>query len=167
MILDANLRSLEMPDLRVLPEWVDINGHMNVAFYVLAFDRGVDTFMSRIGITPTYIQRHRASVFTLEIHVNYFRELCLGDPIRIDCQLLDFDSKRVHYFLRMFNAEKHYIAATSEQIIIHVDLKTRRSCPFPEDVRLLTGQLMDEHQRLPWPEECGHTIGIEKKGHYS
>ena len=87
-----------MPDLRVLPEWVDINGHMNVAFYVLAFDRGVDTFMSRIGITPTYIQRHRASVFTLEIHVNYFRELCLGDPIQIDCQLLDFDSKRVHYF---------------------------------------------------------------------
>ena len=140
-----------------------IKRHMNVAFYVLAFDLGVDAFMGRIGITPDYIQKRQASVFTLEIHVNYFRELCLSDPIQIDCQLLDFDSKRVHYFLRMFNAEKHYIAATSEQIIMHVDLKTRRSCPFPEDVWLLTAQLMGEHRRLPWPEECGRTIGIGGK----
>ena len=56
---------LELPTLKVLPEWIDYNGHMNVVYYVLAFDRSVDAFMELIGISPDYIQQCRASTFTL------------------------------------------------------------------------------------------------------
>ena len=153
---------LELPTLSVLPEWIDYNGHMNVVYYVLAFDRSVDAFMELIGISPDYIEQRRASTFTLEMHVNFIHELRLGDHLRLNCQLLDFDTKRVHYFLRMHHAEDGYLAAVSEQIMVHVDLETRRSSEFPDDVRLALTNLMKSHQDLPLPEQSGSVIGIRR-----
>ena len=154
---------LELPTLAVLPEWIDYNGHMNVSYYVLAFDRGVDAFMESIGISPAYIEQRRASTFTLEMHVKFIHELRLGDPLRINCQLLDFDTKRVHYFLRMHHAEDGHLAAVSEQIMVHVDLETRRSSEFPGDVRLALTHLMSAHHGLPRPEQSGSVIGIRRR----
>jgi len=154
---------LELPALAVLPEWIDYNGHMNVSYYVLAFDRGVDAFMELIGISPAYIEQRRASTFTLEMHVKFIHELRLGDPLRINCQLLDFDTKRVHYFLHMHHAEDDYLAAVSEQIMVHVDLETRRSSEFPDDVRLALTNLMSAHHDLPRPEKSGSVIGIRRR----
>ena len=163
MAESTDLKPLELPTLTVLPEWIDYNGHMNVAYYVLAFDRGVDAFMEFIGISPSYIEQRRASTFTLEMHVSYIRELRLGDPLRLSCQLLDFDTKRVHYFLHMHHAEDDYLAAVSEQIMVHVDLETRRSSEFPDDVRLTLKNLMNTHRHLPRPEQSGSVIGIRRK----
>ena len=163
MAESTDLKPLELPTLTVLPEWIDYNGHMNVAYYVLAFDHGVDAFMEFIGISPSYIEQQRASAFTLEIHVSYIRELRLGDPLRLSCQLLDFDTKRVHYFLHMHHAEDDYLAAVSEQIMVHVDLETRRSSEFPDDVRLALTSLMNTHHDLPRPEQSGSVIGIRRR----
>ena len=155
-------KPLELAALTVLPEWIDYNGHMNVAYYVLAFDHGVDAFMEFIGISPPYIEKRRGSAFTLEMHVSYIRELRLGDPLRLNCQLLDFDTKRAQYFLRMHHAEEDYLAAVSEQIMVHVDLETRRSSEFPDDVRLALTNLMNAHHNLPRPEQSGSVIGIRR-----
>ena len=163
MAESTDLKPLELPTLTVLPEWIDYNGHMNVAYYVLAFDHGVNAFMQFIGISPAYIEQRRASTFTLEMHVSYIRELRVGDPLRLNCQLLDFDTKRVHYFLRMHHAEDDYLAAVSEQIMVHVDLETRRSSEFPDDVRLTLKSLMNAHRHLPLPEQSGSVIGIRRK----
>ena len=154
---------LELPSLAVLPEWIDYNGHMNVSYYVLAFDQGVDAFMELIGISPANIEQRQTSTFTLEMHVKFIHELRLGDPLRINCQLLDFDTKRVHYFLRMHHAEDGHLAAVSEQIMVHVDLETRRSSEFPDDVRLALTNLMSAHHDLPRPEQSGSVIGIRRR----
>ena len=72
------------------------------------------------------------SVFTLEVHLQYLQELNLHDRVRVHLQLLDFDEKRLHFFEYMYHAEKGYLAATSEQMAIHVDMKTenqRRLAP--------------------------------------
>ncbi len=156
-------KPLELATLTVLPEWIDYNGHMNVSYYVLAFDQGVDAFMELIGISPANIEQRQTSTFTLEMHVNFLHELRLGDPLRLNCQLLDFDTKRVHYFLHMHHAEDDYLAAVSEQIMVHVDLETRRSSEFPDDVRLALTNLMKCHQDLPYPEQSGRVIGIRRK----
>ena len=74
---------LEVGQQSVLPDWIDYNGHMNVAYYVLAFDRGVDEFMYQMGITPEYLKTEKSSTFTLEMHINYLQELRLDDPIRL------------------------------------------------------------------------------------
>ena len=156
-------KPLELATLTVLPEWIDYNGHMNVSYYVLAFDQGVDAFMELIGISPANIEQRQTSTFTLEMHVNFLHELRLGDPLRLNCQLLDFDTKRVHYFLHMHHAEDDYLAAVSEQIMVHVDLETRRSSEFPDDVRLALTNLMTAHHDLPRPEQSGSVIGIRRR----
>ena len=159
----TELKPLELPSLTVLPEWIDYNGHMNVSYYVLAYDQGVDAFMELIGISPANIEQRQTSTFTLEMHVNFLHELRLGDPLRLNCQLLDFDTKRVHYFLHMHHAEDDYLAAVSEQIMVHVDLETRRSSEFPDDVRLALTNLMNAHHNLPRPEQSGSVIGIRRR----
>ncbi len=153
---------LQLPQLTVLPEWIDYNNHMNVMYYVRAFDLSVDAFMELIGISPAYIAQRRASTFALEMHLNFIHELRMGDPLRINCQLLDFDAKRVHYFLRMFHAEEGHLAAVSEQIMVHVSLETRRSSAFPDDVRLALANLMGAHQKLSRPKLSGSVICINQ-----
>jgi acyl-CoA thioester hydrolase len=153
---------LEVGQQSVLPDWIDYNGHMNVAYYVLAFDRGVDEFMYQMGVTPEYLETEKSSTFTLEMHINYLQELHLDDPIRLTCQLLDADSKRVHYFLRMFHAEEGYLAATSEQMMIHVSLESRRSSPFPPEVSDVIDQMMAAHKVLPFPDQAGQKMGIRR-----
>ncbi|MDH3692057.1 MAG: thioesterase family protein [Gammaproteobacteria bacterium] len=153
-----------MPSSRVLPEWIDYNGHMNVAYYVLAFDHAVDPMLEMFGIGPGYIERTGASQFVLESHVTYLRELTQGDGISITLQLLDFDNKRIHYFMSMYHQEQCYLAATSEQISTHVDLNTRRSVEFPKSVSHRLAQVMKYHGDAPTPSQAGNVIGIRRKG---
>jgi len=154
---------LDLGTQAVLENWIDYNGHMNVAYYVMAFDHGVDQFMQQIGITPQYLEREKSSTFTLEMHINYLRELRLGDPIRLTCQLLNVDSKRVHYFLRMFHSGEDYLAATSEQMMIHVDLESRRSSPFLPAISETLSCMMTAHRPLPCPDQAGRVMSIGHK----
>ncbi len=154
---------LDLGTQTVLKDWIDYNGHMNVAYYVLAFDHGVDDFMHQMGITPQYLEQEKSSTFTLEMHINYLQELHLGDPIHLTCQLLDVDSKRVHYFLRMFHSVKGYLAATSEQIMMHVSLESRRSSPFPPAVSDTLSRMMTAHQPLDRPDQAGRVMGIRRR----
>jgi len=163
MNLASDPEDLDLGQQEVLPEWIDYNGHMNVAYYVLAFDHSVDALMHQMGITPDYLKHQQSSTFTLEMHINYLQELHLGDPLRLTCQLLDADSKRVHYFLRMFHASEGYLAATSEQIMMHVSLESRRSSPFPEAIYKTLSGMLDAHRALPRPEQAGRIMGIKRR----
>ncbi len=119
---------------RVRAEWIDVNEHMNVAYYVLAFDLGVDALWARFGITDDYLREHRGSTFAVECQVAYKRELRLGEPYVLTAQILAYDEKRVHQFQRMYHAEHGYVAATCEWLNLHVDLDLRRVTPWPEPV---------------------------------
>ena len=83
--------------------------------------------------------------------------------MRVEYQLLDWDEKRMHYFGRMYHADENYLAATSEQISLHVNLETRRTAPFPVGVQEKLKALMAAHAGLPKPEEAGRIIGIRRK----
>lgn len=160
MAYDAPLESYRG---EVLPEWVDPNGHFNVAYYMRAFDLASDAVQDLMGIGWSYLAREGHSIFMLEAHVCYLEELSAGDPLRIATRLLDYDAKRFHLFHEMFHGDKGYKAATSEWLGIHVDMASRRSVPFPETVRERLAVLRSAHERLPWPEEAGRTVGIRRK----
>lgn len=149
---------------RVKPEWIDYNGHMNVAYYHMAFDEATDRFLEAIGLGEPYLAREPGSMFALEDHLTYQRELEEGDPIRVTVQLLDFDEKRVHYFQRMFHSNEGYLAATCEHLSIFVDMKARRSAPFPKPVATALAKIFDEHRQLERPEEVGRSMGIRRRG---
>lgn len=153
---------LELHSEIVRPEWIDYNGHMNVAYYVLAFDHATDAFLDYIGLGEAYRKATNCSVFILDTNVTYDRELELGDPLRFTTQLIDYDPKRLHYFHCMYHASQDFLAATTELLAIHVNMKTRRSEPMPETVGAPLQELMEMHRALPIPERVGRILGIRR-----
>ena len=151
------------PEQRVEASWIDYNGHMNMAFYNVAFDRALDHVYDQLGIGADYVAEGGGSCFTVEVHVNYLQELLLDDPIRVEFQLLDRDAKRLHFFEHMYHAEQGYLAATSEQLALHVDMASRRAAPFPADAAARIDALFERHAGLPRPELAGRSIGIRRK----
>ncbi len=145
----------------ILDEWIDVNDHMNVAYYVLAFDLAIDGIWQRFGITPDYIRDRRLSTFAVESHIEYLRELRAAEPIVITTQLLAFDEKRIHQFLRMYHAEAGYLAATSEWMNLHVDLSTRRVSNWPDDVLERIESFFTEQQSHDLPRRAGRRIGVK------
>ena len=146
----------------VLPEWIDHNGHMNVAFYVLAFDLATDEFYEGLNIGLTH-QETGFSVFTLGMNVDYLAELFEGDPIRVETKLVDFDHKRVHYIHMMIHAEKGFLAATNECLGMHVGYESRKSEPFPEAVQADLAKMLAAHNTLEMPKQVGRKLGIRRK----
>lgn len=153
---------LRTPLAYVRPEWIDHNGHMNVAFYVLAFDQALDAVYDRLDFGPAYIRRTNHSHFTLDIRVAYAREVVEGDPLAITFQLLDYDAKRYHYVMEMRHAEQGYLAATSEQLGMHIDLAARRGAAMPPGIQARFARLMEAHAGLPRPATVGRGIGIRR-----
>lgn len=153
---------IEVSRGRVLPEWIDVNEHMNVAYYILAFDRGVDSLWGRFGITDEHIQEMKSSTFAVEAHVIYRRELRLDDPYVVSAQVLAFDEKRIHQFQRLYHADEGFLAATAEWMNLHVDLATRRVVPWPaailDDIRKVAATQGD----WPFPREAGRQMRVPK-----
>jgi len=158
-IFDAPFRSSPM---RVEEAWIDDNAHMNVAYYVLVFDKAIDEVCEELGIGAAYKVERKAAIFTLELHVHYLKELVLGAPLVVTWQCLSADEKRMRSYLELFHAEEGYLAASSEQLHIHVDLEARRSRPFPDDVRERLDAVLAAHASLDWPNRAGAALGTKK-----
>ncbi len=144
---------------RVRGEWIDYNGHMNVAYYVLAFDFATDAFLEFLGLDDALREKRQISTFAAESHVTYQRELKEGDPMRFTTQLIGFDTKRVHYFHRMFHGEQGFLAATLETLSLCMDMRERRVGQWPAEVLARIEPIAHLHARLPRPSELGHVIG--------
>lgn len=149
--------------MRVEPGWIDYNGHLNMAYYNVLFDRAVDEAYEVIGCGADYVAKRGFSTFTAEVHVRYLRELHAGDPVRVTFQLLDYDAKRMHYFEQLFHAVEGWMSATSENMSLHVDMTAKRTAPFPDDVIARLARMKAAHARLPVPEAAGRRIVMVRR----
>src|ERR1700733_4876791 len=142
----------------VRPEWIDANGHMNVGFYVVAFDHATDSFAEQLGVAWPYVEHRLGMTFILEVHATFGREMRLGEPLRVTTQILDFDDKRLHLFHTMYHADAGYRAATNELLMMHVDYASRRAAPWPEETMRRLQAMAAAHRDLPRPAEAGRPI---------
>ena len=147
----------------IRPEWIDYNGHMNVAYYVLVFDYATEAFWNYLGIGEEYLKRTGNSTFALESHITYQGEVKLGERVRVASQLLGVDAKRLHYMHRMYHADKGYLASTLECVSLHVSLTTRRGAPFPADRMAFLERVLTAHRRLALPAEAGRSVGLHRR----
>src|SRR5207253_8401244 len=131
----------------VEPGWIDYNGHLNMAYYNVLFDRAVDEAYELIGVGVAYVEKRRCSFFTAEAHVRYLRELHAGDPVRVTFQLLAYDAKRMHFFEQLFHGELGWVSATSENMSLHVDMAAGKTAPFPVDVVRSLARMRAAHAR--------------------
>jgi acyl-CoA thioester hydrolase len=144
-------------------QWIDYNGHFNMAYYNVLFDRDSDVSLALLGLGPEYVKRTGNSYFTLEAHITYVRELHVDDQVTISTQILDFDAKRLHYVQTMRHATEGWIACITENIVIHVDMATKKSSPMPADVLENIARAREAHMALPVPLQVGHKIAIPRK----
>ena len=153
--------SLSVNDFRVDPDWVDSNGHMNVACYVLVFDKATDAVYDDWDMGIDYVEKSGCSVFTLGMNVDYLRELFEAGPIRISTQLIGFDAKRLHYFHRLYHAGTGDLAATNECLCMHVNLDTRKSQPFPDALLHRLHSVAERHRSAGMPAQLGRRLRIQ------
>ncbi|WP_447893674.1 thioesterase family protein [Vreelandella sp. GE22] len=142
----------------VASDWVDYNGHMNDAEYARVFSRAVDALMDHIGLGSEGRAQHRYTLYTLETHLCYRQEAHEGQALVVIARVLNQDAKRLHVFFEMQDSEGALLA-TSEQMLMGIDVQSGRPAPFPAPVNEAIASLpaCDEHT---WPALAGRTIGI-------
>jgi acyl-CoA thioester hydrolase len=149
--------------MRIEPQWIDYNGHLNVAYYLVLFDRAVDEVYELIGLGPDYLKQQKHSTMVVESHVRYLRELLETDPVRVTVQLMDYDAKRIHLFEQLVHAEAGWVAATCESMTVHVDMTAKKVAPFPDAVMRALARLQDAHAKLPRPAAAGRQVAMPEK----
>ncbi|MBC7281206.1 thioesterase family protein [Hoeflea sp.] len=156
MLFDAPVTA---PARGLDPAWLDYNGHLNMAYYNVLFDQGADHVFELIGCGPGYLAARSLSFFTAEAHVCYVRELKPDAMVSASSQVLDFDAKRIHLFQELRHVEG-WLSATSETLLLHIDMSGPKVAPMPEDVLARVKAMHEAHKRLPRPERAGRSIGI-------
>jgi acyl-CoA thioester hydrolase len=149
--------------MRVEPAWIDYNGHLNMAYYNVLFDRAVDEAFEALGCGLDYLKTKQHSTFTAEVHVRYLREIHSGDPMRVSFQLIDFDAKRMHYFEELRHAEEGWLSATSENMSLHVDMTAKKVAAFPPEITANLTRMKAAHAKLALPEGIGRKIAMPGK----
>jgi acyl-CoA thioester hydrolase len=144
----------------VLPEWIDANGHMNLAYYIVLFDYATDALFDAIGIGRRYKDATNHGTFVVETHNLYERELLVGEQARIATQILGADSKRLHLAHEMFSLATGERAATQELMYLHIDLAARRVVPWLPEARERVDGAATAHAELARPHWAGRRIAM-------
>ncbi|MDX1370313.1 thioesterase family protein [Pseudomonas sp.] len=144
----------------IQPEWVDYNGHLRDAFYLLIFSYATDALMDQLGLDEAGRARTGHTLYTLECHLNYLAEVKLGAEVEVRTQLLAHDRKRLHIHHGLHYPNDDQLLAASEQMLMNIDSRTARSAPFDEQVLARVLALGEAHCDLPRPVHVGRIIGL-------
>ncbi|MFM0096037.1 thioesterase family protein [Paraburkholderia nemoris] len=147
----------------VRAEWVDYNGHLRDAFYMLIFSFATDALIDVIGLSDSVRKERGRSIYTLEAHINYLHEIKEGVQVRVDMRVLGHDAKRLHLYLEMFADEGVEPVAAGEQMLLHVDTSGPRAVAFDPDVEARVRALAEAHTGLPAASFSGRVIGLPVK----
>lgn len=139
------------------PAWIDYNGHMTESSYLYVFGEASDALFRYVGIDEAY-RAAGYSFYTVETHINYYREVGRGEPLRITTHLLGLDTKRLHLFHAMLHGEAGHLLCTTEQMLVHVDTKAATAAPIKPDVVGALSAIVAAHRVLPIPRQVGRQI---------
>ena len=146
---------------RIRADWIDYNGHLNEAFYVLVFSHATDALIDWIGMDAAYRDAHDLSVYTLETHVIYQLEVKEGARVSVRTRLLDLDDKRVHLFHEMIRPGGE-IACVAEMVMACVDMRGPKTAQFPPEVMARLERVWERDVSLALPELAGRRMGLRR-----
>ncbi|KQM55003.1 4-hydroxybenzoyl-CoA thioesterase [Pseudomonas sp. Leaf15] len=147
----------------IQPDWVDYNGHLRDAFYLLIFSYATDALMDTLGLDSENREANGHSLFTLELHLNYLHEVKLGADVEVHTQLIAHDAKRLHLYHSLHLVGDAKELAGNEQMLLHVDLAGPHSAPFTEATLEKLAGISAEQADLPRPALLGRVIGLPPK----
>jgi acyl-CoA thioester hydrolase len=146
----------------VSSDWIDYNGHMNDACYVIVFSKAIDEFMLLIGLDEAFRAQQQVSIYTLQSMVHYLQEVSEGEPLRIEVQLLESDSKKLRVFFTMLHADTGEELAAMESLLLHMDMASHRAAPFLTQTQAQVDGIQQAHAGLPFPAMAGRSIALRR-----
>ncbi len=149
------------PAAEIEAVWIDYNGHMNMAYYNVLFDRTADHAFETLGLDEAYVRQTGLSLYVAEIHVCYVQELHLGNRVTGSFHLIDFDTKRLHVYSELRHTDG-WLAATSEALYLHIDASGPKVTPMPQPMLERVRHMHEAHATLPQPERIGRRIRIKR-----
>lgn len=152
---------LLLRDLKVSPDWVDYNGHMNDAAYALVFSRAGDRWMQHIALGPNEREASGYTLYTLQIMLHYFREVKQGAPLRVTAQLLEYDDKRARLWMELSSPLDGPAVAATEQLYLSV--RQSRSAPWRDETRVRLAEMAQAHSALAVPPQAGRGISLKRQ----
>ena len=150
---------LAMAQMQVLPGWIDYNGHMTESRYLFAASETTDPFLRLIGADLDYVKGGH-SYYTAETHILHLGEARLGDQLTGTLQVLSADEKRLHIFITLLRGD--VAVATVEQMCLHVDMATGKTCAASPEVLARLLPIARAHAGLPRPAAAGRFTGQRK-----
>ncbi|NIF17331.1 thioesterase family protein [Pantoea sp. Cy-639] len=144
----------------VLPDWVDYNGHLRDAYYLLIFSYATDALMERIGLDVAARGQSGHSLFTLEAHINYLHEVKRDTDVWVETYIIGFDKKRLHLYHSLHRRDFSEALAASEQMLLHVDMAGPKAASFGENTIERLETLVSAQESQPYPAYIGRTISI-------
>lgn len=134
----------------IAPEWIDYNGHVRDAYYGLIASHAVDSLMERVGIGAHYREQSGCTLYTVEMHTHYLREIGINDTVEVRARVLGTDPKRIHVALEFVCDGREETAATCEVMLLHVcQTPTVRTAPFPAQVTAAIAELRRATSGMP------------------
>ena len=126
--------SIFLSKQKVIKDWTDYNGHMNVAYYVLIFDiYGAEILMNKFNMGEQSAKTTKKSTMVVESHITYNQEVTEGVEVDVNLLYFDHDKKRLLYKMEMVHKEKKYVASTIEVLSLYVDLGQRKVSEFENE----------------------------------
>lgn len=144
------------------PDFIDVNGHMNIRHYLDHGAIGADVICRRVGIDDAYRAERRMGVFTAEHHIRYFAEMHEGDEFSAHTVVLDRSGRAGHLMSFLLDRTDRRLACTVEIVLVHVGMDTRRPAEFPPDVAAALDEWIDQANHIPWPMPLSGAMGIRR-----
>ncbi|MEO1703225.1 MAG: thioesterase family protein [Pseudomonadota bacterium] len=149
-------------ELIIHPEWIDFNGHLNMAYYMVLFDTASDEAFCAMGMPPEYKSSRGLTLYTAEAHIRYVREVHLTYPMVCTFQLVAHDEKRLHSWQELRHRDDGWLAATCEMMTLHIDASGPKVAPMPDDVVMLVGNMQTAHEPLPTPDKLSGSMHVPR-----
>jgi len=131
---------------KIIEEWVDYNGHMNLSYYILVFDIGAEVFLSKFKMGEHSAKTTKRSTMVVETHTTYNNEVKEGDEVDVFLSHFDHDKKRLHYKLEMYDKVKNTLSATTEVLSLYINLNLRKVAEFEDEKTKIMNEFIDKHK---------------------
>ena len=138
--------SLLLSTTKIINNWTDYNGHMNLAFYILVFDKGAENILSKFQMGEQSAKTTKKSTMAVESHTTYNNEVKENEEVDVYLSYFDHDKKRLHYKLEMYEKSKNFLSATTEVLSLYIDLNIRKVVEFENDKVKIMGQFIQENK---------------------
>ena len=138
--------SLLLSTTKIINEWTDYNGHMNLAFYILVFDKGAEKILSKFKMGEQSAKTTKKSTMAVESHTTYNNEVKENEEVDVYLSYFNHDKKRLHYKLEMYEKSKNILSATTEVLSLYIDLNIRKVTEFENEKIKIMDKFIEENK---------------------